>query len=51
MNPKQYRTFEEACKYRRNDETIIYDMHTGMYRNIKMVRDLNPFEYEVNRPK
>jgi hypothetical protein len=47
---KEYDTYEQACRYRRRDETTILDINTKKYRNIKLVNDPKPYEYEVNRP-
>ena len=49
--PIKYNTFEQACKNRKKDETTIYDFHSNKYRNIKIVRELKPNEYEINKPK
>ena len=48
---KEYDTYNEAIKYRKRDETTIYDFHSNKYRNIKIVRELKPYEYEINKPK
>jgi len=48
--PKEYKKYEDACKYRKKDEITIFDIHIKRYKNIKIVRELKPYEYEVDMP-